>query len=318
MKNVLVTGGCGFIGSAFLNYMVPKYPNVNFINLDKLDYCADERNVECSFAKNYFFIKGNICDSLTVLTTLNHHNIDTVIHFAAYSHVDNSFNNSVNFTENNVVGTHKLLEACRVWNRITKFIHVSTDEVYGEIEKGNFGEQAILNPTNPYAASKAAAEMIVLSYKKSFKMPIIITRGNNVYGPRQYPEKLIPKFILNMLTQTPCPIHGSGKNIRNFIHCNDVAKAFEIILLKGEIGEVYNIGSNDEFSVNHIAEQLQKIIKPKKASFIKVEDRAFNDIRYSIDVTKLLNLGWKQEIQWTDGLMDTVEWYKLHKKRFKE
>lgn len=307
MKNVLVTGGCGFIGSAFLNYMLPKYPHINFINLDKLDYCAREKNVNAT--SNYIFIKGDIGDSLKVLTALNEHNIDTVVHFAAYSHVDNSFNNSVKFTENNVVGTHKLLEACRIWNRIKKFIHVSTDEVYGEIEDGTFHEKAILSPTNPYAASKAAAEMVVLSYQKSFKMPIIITRGNNVYGPRQYPEKLIPKFILNMLAGEPCPIHGSGENIRNFIHCDDVARAFETILLKGEIGEVYNIGSDDEFSVNQVAEQLQRIIRPKKAQFKKVKDRAFNDIRYAIDVSKLQKLGWRQTMTWEKGLKKTVEWY---------
>lgn len=316
MENVLVTGGCGFIGSAFLNYMMPKYPNVRFVNLDKLDYCAREKNVESR--DNYVFVKGNICDSLRVLTLLNQYNIDTVVHFAAYSHVDNSFNNSVNFTENNVVGTHKLLEACRIWNRIKKFIHVSTDEVYGEIEDGIFHEKAILSPTNPYAASKAAAEMIVLSYKKSFKMPIIITRGNNVYGPRQYPEKLIPKFALNLLKQEPCPIHGSGENVRNFIHCYDVARAFETILLHGEMGEVYNIGSDDEFSVNQIAEQLQRIIRPKKARFKKVEDRAFNDVRYAIDVSKLKALGWRQTIEWNQGLRQTVEWYADNSDWFKD
>jgi len=309
MKNVLVTGGCGFIGSAFLNYMLPKYPEVRFINLDKLDYCAREKNVMTR--DNYVFEKGDICDSLKVITVLNQYNIDTVVHFAAYSHVDNSFNNSVNFTVNNVVGTHKLLEACRVWNRITKFIHVSTDEVYGEIEHGGtFQEKnAILSPTNPYAASKAAAEMIVNGYKKSFKMPIIITRGNNVYGPRQYPEKLIPKFILNMFNGEPCPIHGSGVNVRNFIHCEDVARAFETILLKGRVGHVYNIGSDDEYSVMQVAEHLQRIIRPRTAQFIKVEDRPFNDIRYAIDVTKLKDLGWTQEIEWEKGLKNTVEWY---------
>lgn len=316
MKNILVTGGCGFIGSAFLNHMLPKYPNLKFINLDKLDYCAREKNV--SYQDNYTFVKGNIGDSLLVLTLLNQYNIDTVVHFAAYSHVDNSFNNSVKFTENNVVGTHKLLEACRVWNRITKFIHVSTDEVYEEIEDGIFHEKAILSPTNPYAASKAAAEMVVLSYQKSFKMPIIITRGNNVYGPRQYPEKLIPKFILNMLSEEPCPIHGSGENIRNFIHCDDVARAFETILVKGKIGEVYNIGSSTEFSVNQIAEQLQRIIRPKKAQFKKVQDRAFNDIRYAIDVSKLKELGWKPTISWEQGLKKTVEWYSKNSDWFKE
>ena len=310
MNNVLVTGGCGFIGSAFLNYMTVKYPHINFINLDKLDYCAREYNVNP--ANNYTFVKGDICDSLQVLTLLNQHNIDSVVHFAAYSHVDNSFNNSVHFTENNVVGSHKLLEACKTWGRVTRFIHVSTDEVYGEISDGDFHEQSILSPTNPYAASKAAAEMIALSYMKSFNMPIIITRGNNVYGPRQYPEKLIPKFILNLHNEKPCPIHGSGTNVRNFIHCDDVARAFEKILMDGVIGEIYNIGTSDEFSVNDIALQLQKHVGVKKGNLVHVGDRPFNDMRYSINTDKLEQLGWKQTIDWETGIKQTVKWYLAH------
>jgi len=228
MKNVLVTGGCGFIGSAFLNYMLSldKYKSCRFVNLDKLDYCGREKNVEQK--DNYIFIKGDICDGYLLLKLLNQYNIDTVIHMAAYSHVDNSFDNSIEFTKNNILGTHQLLEACRIWGNINKIVHVSTDEVYGDMPTGTSNEMSILSPTNPYAASKAAAEMLVLSYQKSFGLPIIITRGNNVYGPRQYPEKLIPKFIKNILSKKPCPIHGSGTSVRNFIHCNDVAKALKL------------------------------------------------------------------------------------------
>jgi len=305
-KNVLVTGGCGFIGSAFLNHMLIKYPTTKFVNLDRLDYCAKEENVETR--DNYVFVKGDICDGYLVLKLLNQHNITHVVHFAAYSHVDNSFDNSVEFTINNVVGTHKILEACRIWGRIEKIVHVSTDEVYGEIETGTNMETAILKPTNPYAATKAAAEMIVQSYQKSFKMPIIITRGNNVYGERQYPEKLIPKFITCLLEGKDLPIHGNGQNKRNFIHCRDVARAFEIILLGGEIGEIYNIGSKDEFSVLEIA----TILKGEMGidSHLKyVQDRAFNDVRYSVDISKLVELGWCQEITWEDGIKETIKWY---------
>lgn len=313
-KNILVTGGCGFIGSAFLNYMLPKYRATKFVNLDRLDYCAREKNIKWKY-DNYIFIQGDICDGYLVLKILNQHNITHVIHFAAYSHVDNSFDNSVEFTINNVVGTHRILEACRIWNRIEKIIHVSTDEVYGEIEEGTNMETAILKPTNPYAATKAAAEMIVQSYQKSFKMPIIITRGNNVYGKRQFPEKLIPKFITCLLNQDRLPIHGNGLNKRNFIHCDDVARAFEVILLKGMIGEIYNIGSQDEFSVLEIAEILKREID-KDAYLSYVEDRAFNDIRYSVDISKLAQLGWKQEISWERGILSTIKWYREHLEYF--
>lgn len=312
-KNILVTGGCGFIGSAFLNHMLAKYPSTKFVNLDRLDYCGREKNVQSK--DNYIFVQGDICDGYLVLKILNQHNITHVVHFAAYSHVDNSFDNSVDFTINNVVGTHKILEACRIWGRVEKIIHVSTDEVYGEIESGTNMETAILKPTNPYAATKAAAEMIVQSYQKSFKMPIIITRGNNVYGERQYPEKLIPKFISCLLNGQDLPIHGNGGNKRNFIHCRDVARAFEVILLKGLVGEIYNIGSEDEFSVLDIAYILSlEMGSPLKMKY--VEDRAFNDIRYSVDISKLVELGWRQEITWEKGIAETIKWYKENKDYF--
>jgi len=314
-KVILVTGGCGFIGSAFLNHMLVKYVGyeTKFVNLDRLDYCAREKNV--SKMDNYIFIKGDICDSYLVLKILNQYNCTHVLHFAAYSHVDNSFDNSVEFTINNVVGTHKLLEACRIWGRIEKFIHVSTDEVYGEISEGTNKETAILKPTNPYAATKAAAEMLVLSYQKSFGIPIIITRGNNVYGERQYPEKVIPKFIMCLLNGEPLPIQGSGQNMRNFIHCRDVARAFEYILLNGVVEEVYNIGSMDEYSVRDIAELLSGLMNV--VGTVKyVEDRKFNDIRYSVDITKLQALGWKQEIDFIDGLKETILWYRNNKNYF--
>lgn len=309
MKNVLVTGGCGFIGSAFLNYMLSldKYNSCRFVNLDKLDYCGREKNVEQK--DNYIFVKGDICDGYLILKLLNQYNIDTVINFAAYSHVDNSFDNSISFTENNVLGTHHLLESCRIWGNVKKIVHVSTDEVYGDIPLGTSNEESPLSPTNPYSASKAAAEMLVLSYKKSFNMPIIITRGNNVYGPRQYPEKLIPKFITNLLTGKPCPIHGNGLSKRSFIHCDDISKAFMTILEKGVIGEIYNIGSNDEYSVLEIWNMLKEAIDPIAISK-NVEDRVFNDPRYLIDCSKLQALGWKQEITFLSGLLDTITWYK--------
>jgi len=304
--NILVTGGCGFIGSAFLNYMMPKYPTYKFVNLDKLDYCARQKNVDIH--PNYYFIKGDICDSYLILKILNQHNITHIFHFAAYSHVDNSFDNSLDFTTNNVVGTHHLLESSRIWGKLTKFIHVSTDEVFGEISEGDACETTLLKPTNPYAATKAAAEMLVQAYHKSFKLPVIITRGNNVYGERQYPEKVIPKFINQILAKEQITIHGSGDSRRNFIHCLDVARAFNIILHNGKIGEIYNIGSSDEFSVIEIAQKLTKMMN-STTELKYVEDRLFNDIRYSVNIDKLLSLGWKQEIDFDTGLRQTIDWY---------
>jgi dTDP-glucose 4,6-dehydratase len=285
--------------------MLNQYPNIRFVNIDKLDYCAREKNV--IEQDNYIFIKGDICDGYLVLKILNRYNIDHIVHFAAYSHVDNSFDNSIEYTKNNVLGTHYLLESSRIWGKIKKFIHVSTDEVYGDMPNGTSLECSILSPTNPYAASKAAAEMLVLSYQKSFNMPIIITRGNNVYGHNQYPEKLIPKFITSILNNIPCTIHGSGTTKRNFIHCLDVAKAFETILNCGQVGEIYNIGSNDEYSVLEIYDKLKNTLK--QGNLVHIKDREFNDTRYSVDITKLLNLGWKQEISFNNGLESTIKWY---------
>lgn len=316
LTNVLVTGGCGFIGSNFVNHVVNKYPNINFINIDKLDYCATTKNnIPCENKLNYTFIQGDILNDQLVLTILNTYKIDAVIHFAAQSHVDNSFGNSIDFTLNNVLGTHKLLEAVRIYGDVKRFVHVSTDEVYGEIHvsKGKFNEESVLEPTNPYAASKAAAEFIVKSYHRSFKIPIIITRGNNVYGPRQYPEKLIPKFIHQLAKDQKCTIQGQGIAVRNFIYVDDTVRAFETILFKGQIGEIYNIETDNEYSVMDVAKLLIKRLKntddhTKWITYI--EDRNFNDIRYAVDGTKLRDLGWKEETpDFIVGLEKTIQWY---------
>ena len=227
-KNILVTGGCGFIASNFLNYMIQKYPNINFINIDALYYCADISNItkENRNKNNYKFIKGNIQNKEFIDYILKTNNIDTIIHFAAQSHVDNSFSNPIQYTKDNILGTHNLLESVREYGKINKFIHVSTDEVYGEtiLDSDIKNENSILNPTNPYSATKASAEMLVNSYRYSYNLPIIITRGNNVYGPRQYPEKLIPKFIKLLKENKPVTIHGDGSSLRAFIYIEDVVK----------------------------------------------------------------------------------------------
>ena len=266
-------------------------------------YSADENNINKDIrnSKNYKFIKGNICSADLIDYVLNNYNIEYIIHFAAQSHVQNSFENSLQFTTDNILGTHTLLECCRKYGKIKKMIHVSTDEVYGEsmlnIDEKQKTEHSILCPTNPYAATKSAAELLAQSYYHSFKLPIIITRGNNVFGPNQYPEKLIPKFIKLLKENKKVTIQGDGSNLRDFLHSNDTANAFEIILEKGVVGEIYNIGCDENmaYSVLEIAKLLIKLIKhtDNYDKWIEyVEDRPFNDKRYFISNKKLKDLGW--------------------------
>ena len=267
-KNLLVTGGCGFIGSNFINYIHSKN-KYNIINLDAMYYCANENNInkEIQQSSNYNLIKGNLCDKSLLDYILKTYSIELVINFAAQSHVQNSFEDSLTYTKDNVLGTHTLLESCRNYGKIERFIHVSTDEVYGEsmldVNENHKTEHSILCPTNPYAATKAGAELIAQSYNHSFGFPVIITRGNNVYGPNQYPEKLIPRFIQLLENNKKVTIQGDGSCVRAFLHSYDTAKAFECILEKGKIGEIYNIGCDEgmEYSVLDIAKILIKMIK---------------------------------------------------------
>lgn len=313
LTNLLVTGGCGFIGANFVNLFTKTHPQVRLINLDVMDYCANARSVEEAAARpNYIFVRGDIANSDLVMHILREYQVDTILNFAAQSHVDNSFGNSLMFTKTNVMGTHNLLECARVYGKIQKFIHVSTDEVYGEVTSSQL-EQAMLNPTNPYAATKAAAEFIAKSYLISFNLPVVITRGNNVYGRFQYPEKVIPRFLMLLSENKKLTIQGTGNNTRTFIHASDVARAFSTVVDKGIIGEIYNIGSRDEHSVMEIA---RRVIASVKGPDAKVEDhitfvpdRDFNDLRYDIESSKLMELGWKQEVKFDDGFQDTVAWY---------
>ena len=315
--NLLVTGGCGFIGSNFINYYFPKQKINKLVNLDAMYYCANKNNIDKDIRKNtnYFLVEGNLCDEKIVTKTLYEHQITHVIHFAAQSHVQRSFDDSLVFTKDNILGTHVLLECTRNYNRIKKFIHVSTDEVYGEsmnlVDETHKTEHSILCPTNPYAATKAGAELIAQSYCHSYKMPIIITRGNNVYGPNQYPEKLIPRFIKMLKENKKVTIQGSGTSVRAFMHAYDTAKAFECILEKGEIGEIYNIGCDEgmEYSVLDVAKILIKMIKNTADydNWIEyIDDRPFNDQRYYISNAKLKALGWNIEMDLMESLKQLI------------
>ncbi|KAK9674228.1 hypothetical protein RND81_12G219500 [Saponaria officinalis] len=313
-KNILITGAAGFIASHVANRLVRSYPEYKIVVLDKLDYCSNLKNLRPSQSSpNFKFVKGDIASADLVNYLLITENIDTIMHFAAQTHVDNSFGNSFEFTKNNIYGTHVLLEACKVTGQIKRFIHVSTDEVYGETDEdalvGNH-EASQLLPTNPYSATKAGAEMLVMAYGRSYGLPVITTRGNNVYGPNQFPEKLIPKFILLAMRGKPLPIHGDGSNVRSYLYCEDVAEAFEVILHKGEVGHVYNIGTKRERRVIDVARDVCKLFSIDSEKVIEfVENRPFNDQRYFLDDEKLKVLGWSERTPWEEGLRKTMEWY---------
>ena len=299
MPNALVTGGCGFIASNFLNIMKERYPEINFVNIDKMDYCSNLENINPGVAT---FIKHNLCNTGILQRIIQEYKFDYVFHFAAQSHVDNSFTSPLGFTMDNVYGTHTLIEMCRLYIPNVEFIHFSTDEVYGEsIADEPFTEDTgVLRPTNPYSASKAAAEMIVRSYIESFGMNIKTIRCNNVYGPNQYPEKLIPKFKRLLKEGKKCTIHGtkSAEIKRAFMHVEDVVDAVEIVWKKGTPGEIYNIASDDELTVMEVTKIIVEIVTGSK-DYDKwidyVEDRPFNDSRYYICAKKLKKLGWTQK-----------------------
>jgi dTDP-glucose 4,6-dehydratase len=313
---IFVTGGAGFIGSNFINELFNQYYDVKVINFDALYYCAnEEKNIDPDIRANkerYQFIHGNL-QSLDLLKYVFQTNkITHVVHFAAQSHVQTSFTDAIQYTQDNIVGTHNLLEATRLHcHTLQKFIHVSTDEVYGEsmltADELHKTEQTVLCPTNPYAATKAGAELLAQSYNHSFKMPIIITRGNNVYGLNQYPEKVIPRFIQQLHQGEKVTIQGNGSCVRAFLHAEDTANAFIKILERGKIGEIYNIGCDEgmEYSILDVAKILIKLIKGTdnyEEWITFVEDRPFNDQRYYISNQKLKELGWTIKIDFFEGL----------------
>ncbi|TMW55249.1 hypothetical protein Poli38472_013140 [Pythium oligandrum] len=289
------------------------------------DTVRDEEPSSVPLPRNYKFIKGNIMCADLVEYILQTEQIDTILHFAAQSHVDLSFGNSIEFSKTNILGTHVLLEAARIHGGIQRFIHVSTDEVYGEgmADTAAMTEDHVLEPTNPYAATKAGAEFLVKAYQRSFKLPTIITRSNNVYGPHQYPEKLIPKFINQLLRGQRVTIHGDGSHTRNYLYISDVVSAFDLILHQGEIGQVYNIGGHNEIPNEKVALELLRLLRPtlspeeaKEQCITYVHDRPFNDLRYTIDATKVRALGWQERVDWRDGLRRTVKWWTRYGHRF--
>ncbi|AJF62666.1 MAG: dTDP-glucose 4,6-dehydratase [archaeon GW2011_AR20] len=308
---LLITGGAGFIGSNFIKYLFKKYNDVNVINLDVLNYSGREENLEeINGNPNYRFVRGDICDVDKLEEIIG--NFDIIVNFAAETHVDRSVTGPLKFINPNIMGVTKLLEFSRK-KKANLFIQISTDEVYGDIINGFANEKSILSPNNPYAASKAAAEMMVKSYIKTYKVPAIITRSCNNYGPNQYPEKIIPFFIIQALNNKNLPLHGDGSHIRDWLFVQDNCEAIDLIINKGKIMETYNIARNDERTNLEIAKcLLNKLGKPLDLINL-VEDRPWNDIRYAVDVSKVRELGWKPKYDFNNGIDITLDWYKSHK-----
>lgn len=308
MKSILVTGGCGFIGSAFVNKLLAS-KSCKVYNIDCLNYCSTKNNIDNNDDPLYTFIYGDITNKDLVSNILQTYKIDILVHFAAQSHVDTSFSNPLSYTKDNIYGTHVLLECCKDYKALELFLHISTDEVYGDIGTDKKNENSVLCPTNPYAATKASAELIVKSYFHSFNMPIVIVRSNNVYGPKQFNEKVIPKFITSLLNNKAITIHGSGENKRSFIYVDDAVNAIDLVMNKGASGEVYNIGSEEEISVIQLAALLQQNMH-LSGKLEYVTDRPYNDKRYFICDKKLRSLGWEQHVDFSTGLTKTIDWYK--------
>ena len=324
-KRILVTGGCGFIGANFIRHILNKYPEYEIINLDALTYAGNPANLEdLESNANYSFLLGDICDGTLVRRVTGE--CDAIVHFAAESHVDRSLENAETFIQTNVIGTHRLLEAVmdRMKNghsdRFQRFIMISTDEVYGDIPVGNSStENDNLLPRNPYSASKACADRLAYSYFKTFNLPIIITRSSNNFGPYQYPEKLIPLFVTNLLEKKKVPLYGDGNNIRDWIHVEDNCEAIDRILHRGINGDVYNIGGGNELKNIDITEKILNIFGKDESWVDYVKDRKGHDRRYSMDCSKVSQeFDWKPRHAFDDALKATVDWYEEQTSWWKE
>ncbi|MBN2572326.1 MAG: dTDP-glucose 4,6-dehydratase [Ignavibacteriales bacterium] len=311
MKNILVTGGAGFIGSNFINYMVERHNDWYIINFDKLTYAGNLENLRSSENKNnYHFVKGDINNSELLEFVFNKFNIKYVINFAAESHVDRSILGAEVFIRTNILGTNTLLEIARR-NNIEKFLQVSTDEVYGSLgADGKFSETTPLSPNSPYSASKASADMLALSYNHTFGLPVVVTRCSNNYGPLQFPEKLIPLMIINALNNKKLPVYGDGMNVRDWIYVLDHNKAIEKVFEDGSTGEIYNIGADQEMPNIEIVKLILKKLGKSEDLIEYVKDRPGHDRRYAIDSTKIqTKLDWKPEHKFEDAISYTIDWY---------
>lgn len=301
---MLITGGAGFIGTNFVRYIHENY-DYNIVILDKLTYAGNKDNLK-DIIHDIQFIKGDIGSEEDVKTAMN--DCDLVVNFAAETHVDRSITDPSIFVKTDVLGTYNLLEYVRKYD-VEKYLQISTDEVYGSIDNGSFTEESNIDPSSPYSASKAGGDVLVNSYFKTYGTPVLITRSSNNYGPYQYPEKLIPLFILNAMQNKPLPVYGKGKNVRDWIYVMDNCKGVDTVLNKGKFGEVYNIGGGNEKTNIEITRMILDLLGKPESLITYVEDRLGHDLRYSLDSTKTKALGWKPEWDFEDGLKQTVQWY---------
>ena len=305
LKNVLITGGAGFIGSNFVHYILDKYPETEVTVLDKLTYAGRMENLE-DVINDITFIKGDICVTEDVEKVKD---CDIIFNFAAETHVDRSITEAGTFVKTNLLGTYNLLEYARKYN-VEKFIQISTDEVYGSTEDISFKESDVLDPSSPYSASKAGVDLLTKAYFKTYELPILITRSSNNFGPYQFPEKLIPLLIINAIHDIDLPIYGDGLNVRDWLYVWDNCSAIDLVSKKGKIGEIYNIGSGNEKTNIEIANLILKEVDKPKSLIKFVKDRPGHDRRYSIDFTKIKELGWSQTYEFESAMKHTVDWYK--------
>jgi len=310
---ILVTGGAGFIGSNFIRYLLQKYPEDEVINFDKLTYAGNLDNLkEVENNPRYSFVKGDICDSAAVEKVVSQlGSSGAIVNFAAETHVDRSILSAGSFVQTDVYGTYALLEAVKKF-KISRYLHISTDEVYGSIEAGSFTEESPLLPNSPYAASKAGGDLLVRAYYKTYHLPVLITRSSNNYGPYQYPEKVIPLFITNALEGKKLPLYGDGKNVRDWLYVEDNCEAIDLVLRKGTMGEIYNIGGENERENLEVARFILKELNLSESLIEYVKDRPGHDRRYALDCSKIKSLGWKAKTTWEEGLRKTISWYQTH------
>ncbi|MFH1240357.1 MAG: dTDP-glucose 4,6-dehydratase [Candidatus Diapherotrites archaeon] len=305
---VLVTGGAGFIGSNFVRYMLQKYPKYEIVNLDKLTYAGRTENLsDVEDDEKYTFIKGDICNSVDVEKAMK--GCDLVVNFAAESHVDRSIEDASAFVRTNFEGVRVMLESAMKQN-VKKFIQIGTDEVYGSVEKGSSTENDLIKPKNPYSAAKAAADLLALSYFNTYELPVVVTRSSNNYGPYQFPEKLIPRFVTNLIQGKKVPIYGDGLNVRDWLYVLDNCEAIDVCLHKGKNGEIYNIGGGNEVSNLEITKRILSELGKGKEMIEHVKDRKGHDRRYSLDSGKIKKkLGWTPKKNFEKGIKETVKWY---------
>ena len=309
MKTLLVTGGCGFIGSNFVRYILSNEKKCRVVNLDKLTYAGNPENLnDVADDKRYIFVKGDICDEKVVDAIFSDYKPDIVFNFAAESHVDRSIGKPDDFIRADMFGVFTLLEAMKQHGG-DLFVQISTDEVYGSIEKGEFTEGDPLMPSNPYSASKAGGDRLAYSYFVTYKLPVIVTRASNNYGPHQYPEKLIPLFVTNALEDQLLPLYGNGKNVRDWLYVEDHCSALHFIMTNGVLGEIYNIGGGNEMQNINITKLILDHLNKPESLIRFVEDRKGHDQRYALNIDKLRQLGWEPKHDFAVGIRRTIDWY---------